>query len=290
MVDTNEGTPDITPDITEEAPPKAKESFPSHGLRVRDPDWEVWQQITKLYPSAADAFSDLMNMAQMRAIGAKAGMSAKSDLVAEHARQITALFNDLLTTMQEQTSLATNRLEEAEKRYQEQIQEARNATSMAQEELEASHSIVASAQEAADNAKKAAMAVTEERDKLVQELAHVRQDLATSRDLCQQAISNEQSAHEEAQVLRDASDHAKSEIADLQAQLAAAKAALAEEQMARKMAEAEVTSLTARLKSKDDQLASQNRDKEDLISALRDHVASLKQQLAAANQVPVQPD
>ena len=191
-----------TPSITPEASQKPS-GVASHGVRMRDVDWGKWQEISATYPSAADAFADLMALAQMRASGTKAGMQAKAEQVAEYCRQITTA---------------------------------------AHAEVEDAKAEAATAKELAENERNATLALRMERDKLERELRETKKELADSRALREQAMTAAEEAKAATQALQEASSTDKAEIQALKDQLAEMKAALADAENAKKMAEAAVKS------------------------------------------------
>ena len=253
-----------TPSITPEASQKPS-GVASHGVRMRDVDWGKWQEISATYPSAADAFADLMALAQMRASGTKAGMQAKAEQVAEYCRQITTCYTDLLNTMDAQTALASSKLIDTEQRCKTKVDAAEDAVAAAHAEVEDAKAEAATAKELAENERNATLALRMERDKLERELRETKKELADSRALREQAMTAAEEAKAATQALQEASSTDKAEIQALKDQLAEMKAALADAENAKKMAEAAV-------KSKDDQIS----DKNALISELQAHMALLK--------------
>lgn len=223
---------------------KPKEAAASHGVRMRDADWTRWQEIVGSYPSAADAFGDLMSLAQMRSMGTKAGMSAKVDLVAQHTKQIVDIYTELLQTMDDQSRLSTEKLTEADRRCQVQIQAAHDAEVTAKAETK-------EAKDAATDAIKSRDALRIERDKLAE-------DREAAIRIQKSALNALEVAKEDIKDLRTENTKAKTDInalqtqvTDLQAQLQKIKAQLAEAQIASKLAETEKASLTAQLATKD---------------------------------------
>ncbi len=263
---------EITAEVTTEEKPLLK----PHGLRIRDEDWDKWQKVVRSYSSAADAFASLVSLAQMRAAGEKAGMSAKVALVDQHTRQIAEIYTEMLTTMEEQCKLAEEKLDDADHRHQVGLKAAHDAEEQARADARAAREEAAEAKQVAAEAERAKAAARAERDIISRDLDNARQDLASSRELRDQARADASAARLEVQSLREANDRAKAEITDLRAQLADARTTITEETTARKLADGEVTSLTAQLAAKD-----------ALIQALQAHVASLTQQLSTYQAAPI---
>ncbi len=251
---------------------KEKEQVASHGIRMRNEDWTAWQEIVGAYPSAADAFKDVMALAKIRAMGVQAGMMAKADLVLEHTRQIAAIYTDLLHTMDDQGKIAAGKLAEVEQKYESQLRAARDAESKARSEAQ-------DAKEEAETALRSRDGARKERDMLIHDLEEVKKEREISNQLAGTAAADAASAREELKALRANSKLAQVEISELREQLAAAQASNAELATASKLAETKVDSLMAQLESKD-----------ELIASLRDQVVMLKSSVSSTTESDGSPD
>lgn len=252
-----------------------KDGISSHGVRMKDSDWAKWQAIVSGYTSGAEAFGEVIAVAQMLSIGARAGMEAKAKMVAEHSKQINEIFTDLLQTMADQSNLAAEKLASIEQANKAQAEAAAAEEAKAKAAVAEAQAAAAAAEEAKADLEKSRAAVRMERNELERQLGETRKDLADSRGMREQALTEVAAARTEVQALREQSDKDRATIADLRDQLAAAKADIVAEQSARVMADERVKSLT-------DQIGTKDR----LIEALQSHLTTLGHPADSQNTTP----
>lgn len=252
-----------------------KDGISSHGVRMKDSDWAKWQAIVSGYTSGAEAFGEVIAVAQMLSIGARAGMEAKAKMVADHSKQINEIFTDLLQTMADQSNLAAEKLASIEQANKAQAEAAAAEVAKAKAAVAEAQAAAATAEDLRADMEQSRAAVRMERNELERQLGETRKDLEDSRGMREQALAEVAAARTEVQALREQSDKDRATIADLRDQLAAAKADIVAEQSARVMADERVKSLT-------DQIGTKDR----LIEALQNHLTTLGHPADSQNTTP----